>query len=379
MKKIFITTPWFYPAYKAGGPVQSILNMVNALDEGYEFYIFTGDRDLDGEQPGGIKTGQWVQFNAYTKVWYAPKEGRSNTLLLLTKEVAPQLLYMVGLYDWHFTLVPLFFIKGIEKLISVRGMLHPGALAEKQLKKKVFLHLMKLIGLQKRAAMHSTDALESEHIRKQLGAAVQLYEAANFPRFIGSLTLPAKHAGQLKLVSIALISPMKNILLVLEALKGCTEELQYDIFGPVKDAAYWDQCLQVMEHLPANITVQYHKEVSPYFVPQALQKGQVFILPSKSENFGHAIYEALSAGLPVITSGFTPWNGLEAQQAGINISNTVAGVREAIQQFAAMDEHEFDAWNKGAIALADKSTNPELLKAQYKAMFTGSPGTDEKL
>ena len=30
---IFILIPWFHPAYKAGGPIQSVANMVNGLRE----------------------------------------------------------------------------------------------------------------------------------------------------------------------------------------------------------------------------------------------------------------------------------------------------------------------------------------------------------
>ena len=33
LMNIFISLPWFHPAYKAGGPIQSIANMVNGLRE----------------------------------------------------------------------------------------------------------------------------------------------------------------------------------------------------------------------------------------------------------------------------------------------------------------------------------------------------------
>lgn len=125
--------------------------------------------------------------------------------------------------------------------------------------------------------------------------------------------------------------------------------------------------------------MQYHKEVSTYYVPQALQKGQVFILPSKSDNFGHTIYEALSTGFPLITSVFTPWNGLEAQHAGINVSNSVAGIRGAIRLFAAVDDRDFKKCSEGAVALAVANSNPDLIKAQYDVMFAGSNRINQPL
>jgi hypothetical protein len=42
LKNIFITIPWFLPAYKAGGPVQSVANMVEQLGGG-KWRVASGD------------------------------------------------------------------------------------------------------------------------------------------------------------------------------------------------------------------------------------------------------------------------------------------------------------------------------------------------
>ena len=46
-----------------------------------------------------------------------------------------------------------------------------------------------------------------------------------------------------------------------------------------------------------------------------LHEYDVMLLPTLGENFGHAIIEALDAGLPVVISDRTPWRNLE--QAGV--------------------------------------------------------------
>ena len=33
-KKIFITIPWFLPAFRAGGPIQSVANLVKEYEDG---------------------------------------------------------------------------------------------------------------------------------------------------------------------------------------------------------------------------------------------------------------------------------------------------------------------------------------------------------
>src|SRR5690606_13631316 len=128
-----------------------------------------------------------------------------------------------------------------------------------------------------------------------------------------------KQPGAINLVSISLISPMKNILLVLRALRDVSAMVKYHIYGPVKDPGYWEECKALVSKMPANIRVEHKGEVLPHKIADTLKSYHYFVLPSKSENFGHAIYEALSAGRPVITSHATPWNGLELAGAGYNI------------------------------------------------------------
>src|SRR5476649_921272 len=100
---------------------------------------------------------------------------------------------------------------------------------------------------------------------------------------------------------------------------------------------YWESCLEVIKKMPANVVVKYHGEIPPAEIGKVLGEHHVFILPSKSENYGHSIVEALSAGLPVITSYATPWNDLEKAKAGMNVStDDVIDIVNAIDSFAGM-------------------------------------------
>ena len=249
-------------------------------------------------------------------------------------------------------------------------MLHPGALSQKWMKKKVFLQWMKWLHLSKRCNFHATDVLEAIHIHKQFGNNASIYEAGNFPRWISGESALQKEPGHLKLVSIGIVSPMKNILLVLQALQYCRGNIVYDIYGPVKEQAYWEHCLQQIKLMPQSIQVNYHKEITPDKVPDKLRLSHVFIMPSKSENFGHAMYEALSAGLPVITSAFTPWNELEENNAGKNVATTKEVLQEAIEFFVEMENEKYQEWVAAAAAYARAKVDKEQLKEAYKKMFS---------
>src|SRR5690606_33573369 len=143
-------------------------------------------------------------------------------------------LYIVGMFSWHFNIVPLIYGKAAKKILSSRGMLHPGALSQKKWKKRAYLQLFKLFEYQHKVLFHATDEEEARFIRDYFGEVAKVYTAGNFANNIGALSMPEKVVGELKLASIALITPMKNILLVLQSLEKITARVQYDIYGAVK-------------------------------------------------------------------------------------------------------------------------------------------------
>lgn len=73
----------------------------------------------------------------------------------------------------------------------------------------------------------------------------------------------------------------------------------------------------------------------------AFRGAAFFALPSHQENFGIAIAEALAYGTPVlITDKVNIWREIEADQAGIVVTDDEAGVRDGFWRLAAMAEEE---------------------------------------
>ena len=48
---ILILYEFFYPGYKAGGPIQSLVNLVITLGKDFEFKIATTAFDLNSQSP----------------------------------------------------------------------------------------------------------------------------------------------------------------------------------------------------------------------------------------------------------------------------------------------------------------------------------------
>ncbi len=380
-QRILIFYDHFYPSYKAGGPTQSLVNLVRELHDVYELYVVCKPHER-GETGllQGITVNTWIDWESKAKVYYWQYGWSTKTQLLnLLDTVSPDVVYINGIYSLYFNFFPLWYAvqykakkKSLKIVLAARGMLHEGALSQKSSKKKPFLFLFKLLGLHKVVCWHATDEREAGFIQTAMGNKVQVKVAANFPNLLPVIAGPAKNEHELMLGTVALISPMKNHLAVLQALQKSTATITWFIYGPVKDEAYWNECKTLIHQLPANVNVMYKGELPPPLLQEAMQQFQVFIMPSKSENFGHAIMEALSAGKPVITTTTTPFGDLEQSNCGyaVDPEQLVEGLQKAIDSFAIMDAEKFAVCSKATQAYLSTKTDAASLRAAYQSMFS---------
>lgn len=368
--RVLISYEYFLPAYKAGGPVQSINNTAKMLSgiDGVETYILCSNKDLDGTT-SDVVTDRWVEFTSGIHVYYCSITPDKATVNKIITELNPSVIFINGLYSLPYTVYPLMSKVG-RKVLSLRGMLHPGALSQKPLKKKIFLTAFKTMGLHKKCEYHATTEEEVGYVKQVFGKNKKVWMVPNLPNVLNAQPAIEKEQGVLKLISVSLISPMKNILLVIQALKSCKSNITYDIYGPVKDPVYWEDCLEEIKDMPDNITVNYKGEVQPHIVQDILKDYHFFILPSKSENFGHAIYEALSAGRPVITSLNTPWNGLEEAGAGYNVDpENKQALVSVLERAAQLKNEDYKLSVVNARSYIERQYDLETINTQYKHMF----------
>lgn len=371
--RILILIDWFDPAFRAGGPIQSVANLVkNYQRPQLQVRVFTSNQDLDGSELTEVPHDEWVRRDQQTEVWYASRQtSRLRFIRSIQQSWKPDVMFVNGIFSPCFNFLPLCWVSAPLKVVSVRGMLHPNALAQKSFKKKLYLALWRIIGLHKRVVFHATNEEERSFIEQSFGTNIAVRVAANFPRILSFMPTVRGPNDQLKLVTVALISPMKNHLLVLEQLKKVSVPVQWTIYGPIKDAVYMRACEEAMEKLPAHIKVDYRGELRPSQVAEALAAADAFILPSKSENFGHAIFEALTAGKPVITSLGTPWMDLSTTRAGwnVDVERNPERLKEVIEVCASLYGPSWDRWTTGARERALNQIDSKQLEKAYDHLF----------
>ncbi len=378
-KKILIIYEFFYPAFKAGGIIRSLENIISKLGNEYDFYVVTGGYDLGEKFPlMNIKLNEWntVQIEqSNAKVWYDDKKNSSPSKWKeIIKTVNPDIVYINGFMHLQFLLYPLIALqsfKNIKTIIAPRGMLQKGAINVKPLKKFLYLEFIKLAGLTKNMQWHFTSEAEAVEAQK-LGWGIN--NATVIPNlFHKPVSTPAflyKEGGIIKLVYASIITPKKNLFYLLETLVLCTQQIELNIYGVIKEKAYWEDCKRLISQMPSHIKVQYLGNYHSSDVTDIFVQHHAMILLSKAENFGHAIVESLSVGRPVITSEFTSWDHLEAQKAGWNISiDDKLVTASAIDQIAKMDNYVFESFYSGALQLANNQYVAKDYVAAYKKLF----------
>jgi len=377
--KILVFIDWFLPAYKAGGPIQSVSNIVSYLTE-IDFFICTSNKDLGETEPlARVPSNEWVQHESNCKVIYLSKENiNGKKINVLVNETDPDQIYLNSLFSVNFTLKPLFYLSRSYKkkiILAPRGMLGSGSLKLKSFKKKVFLKLSKLFRLYENVTWHVSSLAEGEEVKTVFGRASNVHVAPNFPKKNDTqLNLIKKMAGELMLVSVSRISKVKNILFAIQCLNHKYQgSISFDIYGPIEDEEYWHSCLMEIERLPDNVEVTYKGILKPNAIHSVVNTYHFLFSPTTHENFGHVIIESFIASKPVIISDNTPWRELGDKNIGwdINLNNRME-FQSTIQHCLDMEQAAYDDKSNLAFKFGIQTMNNEDVLRSNLELFKAS-------
>jgi glycosyltransferase involved in cell wall biosynthesis len=376
-KKILLFADWYEPGYKAGGPIRSCVNFVRQMRSHYRIYIFTSDRDLGSSLPyEEVGVDEWRMNNDQIDIYYcSPGKLTWQNIRRQIAFVQPDFIYLNSMFSPKFTIYPLLISRLYRRetllILSPRGMLRSSAIQFKTGKKKLFLKGLRALGLNRAVHFHATDETEAKDIRRFFGKTSRLSVIANFPgALVDDLPETAKYPGELALIFIGRIHPIKNLDFLLVMLKEVKAQVRLTIIGNLEEETYWEKCRKIIAELPANITVDYHGEIANRELSVITAKHHIFVLPTKGENFGHAIFEALALGKPVLISDQTPWRNLQAAGAGWDLRlDRPEEFLRAIEQAAAFGQEEYNLWCRGARRVAQDFVTRTDLRNEYLKLF----------
>lgn len=375
-KKILLFADWYEPGYRAGGPIRSCVNFVQNMKDDYAIYVFTSDRDLDASSPyENIPTDQWIISESDSRYYCSPANLNWKNIRQQMDTVRPDFIYLNSMFSTYFTIYPLLIssrnrFQG-KIVLTPRGMLRESAINFKPLKKRFFLSLFNLLGFPRRIFFQATDDTEAKDIRQYFGVSVKMMQVSNFPAL---MTTPPeaieKNPGSLSMVYVGRIHPIKNLYFLLEAMQKLSALIHLSIVGTLEDEQYWQNCRSLILRLPSNITVNYMGEIPNQQLQPIIAQQHIFALPTMGENFGHAIYEALSQGKPVLISDQTPWRGLSGHKAGWDLPLTNPALfSQAMESAACFDQQQYNEWSHHAWSFAHDFNKGSNLREEYVKLF----------
>jgi len=247
-------------------------------------------------------------------------------------------LWLNSVYDREFTL-PSLAARALGAtrapvIVSPRGEFGEGALAVKAAKKRLFLALARAT-IWRNILWHATSEAEAADMAASLPRRARIEVAPNLRLMLTPPPFVAPGEA-LRVIFVGRIVPIKGLDFALEVLARVRAKVEFEIFGPPEDSTTVARCERLAAALPGNVVVHWRGAASNEVIVEALARTDLFFLPTGGENFGHAIFEALSCGAPVLISDRTPWRGLSVRGAGWDLPlEDKAPFVEAIETLAA--------------------------------------------
>ena len=375
--KVLTFVRGYLPGFKYGGPIRSLASMAERLAGEISFRVVTSDHDFgDAEPYPGIPPGVWQRAGNATVMYLPVSKMTLSGVRAIIQKTEHDIVYLNSFFAPAFTIRPLLLrrlglIPRRPVIVAPRGEFSPGALALKSYKKRPYLTVVRPAGLYAGVTWHASTAVEAANIRRWFGAGAAVVVAPNLAAAMTAAARPrAKPSAELRLVFISRINREKNLHGAVTMLRGLRGNVTFDIYGPLGDPAYFAHCQRLAAALPANVRVGYRGMVPHEQVPTVLAQYNVLFLPSRGENFGHAILEALAAGRPVIISDRTPWRGLAEHRAGWDLPlEQPAQFTRVLQRCVDMGPEEYAIWSEGARAHAQTRQSDPTLVDRTRNLF----------
>lgn len=348
---ILTFVPYYLPGFKSGGPVRSLVNMIEALRAGFDFRIVTADRDAGEPQSySNIHVDQWNEVQGTPVFYVSPESRRFSTILRLIRETPHDIRYHNSFFDPFGTFYPLVaqslgLVARSPTVIAPRGEFSPGALALNHRKKSVYCSTVRLLRLPRGVIWHASTDYDAEDIHRAIAAPRnQIIVASNISRSAleDTIAIQRKQGAPLRVCFVSRISPKKNLDYALTLLAQVQLPIVFDIYGPTEGELYWEHCQQLMQLVREPVLATYKGPIAHADVSKVLAGYDLLLFPTRGENFGHIIAESMLAGTPVLISDQTPWRNLEAAGVGWDLPLTEPEqFISALKTSIALNEEEY--------------------------------------
>jgi glycosyltransferase involved in cell wall biosynthesis len=297
--RLLHVVPTYLPARRYGGPIVSVHGLCKALvARGHEVHVLTTNVDGNGTldvPPSVTLDGVQVRYCAspFPRLYWSPEMRRA----LETEMPNFDLVHSHAVFLWPGVAAARVARKhGVPYVISPRGMLVPELIrANSRAAKTLWLRLVEHRALAGAAAIHFTSQLEWDDARR---TGLPLPSPFVVPNGVEIPPRPDVPRDDRTLLFLGRINWKKGLDRAIEALPDGARL----VMAGNDEEALTPKLWALAEERGVADRVQFVGPVYGATKDELLARATLFVLPSRSENFGNAVLEALAMETPVVLS-----------------------------------------------------------------------------
>ena len=258
---------------------------------------------------------------------------------------------------------------GLPRVVSPHGMLKPWSLKHKRWKKKIAWWFYQKGDLSTAEVMIATSQEEADEIRN-LGFAnpvAVLPLGVDLPPIVQVKAEGRSPKTALFLSRLHPVKGLSNLVLAWAAI--ASPDWRLVIAGP-DEGGHAKQIRNLIQRHGLNSSVELRGPAYGVSKHALFSGADLFVLPSLSENFGTVVLEALSYGIPVITTKATPWAELAREGCGWWIEVGSNPLRHALAEAFSLPEGERCRMGERGRALVERRYSRSKIAEDLMMMYS---------
>jgi glycosyltransferase involved in cell wall biosynthesis len=295
----------------------------------------------------------------------------------------PDIIDIQGLWNSAIFFNCIYYFKtSTPYIITPRGMLQSYSLKKSFFKKILFFIILGRYSFNNCSCIRATSLIEAKTIRNLFKKKniVVVPNAVKIPKL--KLTYKEhRKKKKFRLLFLSRIHKKKGIVELLHSWKSLENKyLDWELLICGFDSKHKLEMINLASDLKLkNVLWQGYKmgkDKERFYL-----SGDLFILPSYSENFGLVVAEALAHGLPVITTNNTPWTILNKNKCGWCISLSIKKLVQTLSYAMELSSKErFLMGQRGRKLVLENfssSSVAEKMQKVYKWILKKGPKPSE--
>ena len=235
---------------------------------------------------------------------------------------------------------------GVPYIVSSHGMLDDWSMAQGELKKKLYMRLGGRVMLERAARVHCTAQAEVDQSKKWFANGREytlpyLMDLSDFRELPGTALAQSEFAcvreakanGTPVVLFLSRLHEKKGLELLIESAAQMRDDGKNVcvVIAGTGEARYVSGLKRLASKLHVDDCVHFVGMVKGSTKVSLYQCADLFVLPTRQENFGLVLTEAMACGTPVVTTqGTDIWKDIARSGGGVIVQHTASAIAEEV-------------------------------------------------